>query len=51
MGRIHLDQRGTYWTAGNLLSVSSFSDKKFVGDAVFFPFSLRIRVFGLVIDS
>lgn len=37
MGRIHLDQRGTYWTAGNLLSVSSFSDKEFVGDVVFFP--------------
>jgi hypothetical protein len=41
MGRIHLDQRGTYWTAGNLLSVSSFSDKKFVGDVVFFSFFFK----------
>jgi hypothetical protein len=42
MGRIHQDQKGTYWIAGNLLSVSSFSDKEFVVGVVFFlPFLFK----------
>lgn len=44
MGRIHQDQKGSYWIAGNLLSVSSFSDKEFVVDLLgcfFLPFLFK----------
>jgi hypothetical protein len=45
MSKIRLDQRGTYWTVGNLHPVSSFFKNKFVGHVLYFPsFNLPLPV-------